>query len=152
VIVNTYNITASTTSADGAISPVGSTAVSVGGTQTYSIAPAAGYKINYVAVNGASVGAVSSYTLSKVGQNYTIKADFVPITRSRCHRAERDCESGTYSGFTAGASQTYKIIPNTGYQIATLTVDGVSQPVATNYSFTNIQANHTITATFVAGP
>ncbi|HJW29492.1 MAG TPA: hypothetical protein VJ508_09580 [Saprospiraceae bacterium] len=58
----------------------------------------------------------------------------------------------TYSGFTAGMNQTYSITPNAGYHIGTLTVDGVSQTPQTSYTFTNIQGNHTITATFEENP
>jgi Divergent InlB B-repeat domain len=52
-----------------------------------------------------------------------------------------------------GASKAYAITPNSGYTIGTLTVDGISIATSTAYNFTNIQANHTISATFQpAGP
>jgi hypothetical protein len=48
-----------------------------------------------------------------------------------------------------GADQTFTITPDTGYHVATLTVDGspVTPPV-TGYTFTNVTANHTIAASF----
>jgi hypothetical protein len=49
---------------------------------------------------------------------------------------------------TQGSNQTYTITPNTGYQIASVTVDGVSQGVINTYTFSNITASHTISATF----
>ncbi len=153
-LVSTYTITASTTSANGSISPAGPTIVPAGGTQTYTIAPNHGYKINYVAVNGASVGAVTTYTFNNVRQNYTIKADFIPITYTITvtQPANGTITPYTYSGFQAGANQTYSIIPNTGYHIVDVVVDGSSVGAVTSYPFTNIQANHTITATFAANP
>lgn len=61
----------------GSISPSGSIALSQGLGQTFAIIPNTGYKIAGVTVDGVSVGAVSSYTLSNVTANHTIKASFV---------------------------------------------------------------------------
>ena len=47
-----------------------------------------------------------------------------------------------------GGSQTYTITPATGYHVATLIVDGASVSPATSYTFTNVTAAHTISATF----
>ncbi|KAB2641276.1 MAG: leucine-rich repeat protein, partial [Verrucomicrobia bacterium] len=49
-----------------------------------------------------------------------------------------------------GASQAYTITPTPGYGITDVTVDGVSQGVRTSYTFSNVQAPHTIAATFAA--
>jgi hypothetical protein len=49
---------------------------------------------------------------------------------------------------TAGASQAYAITPNCGYAISDVLVDGVSQGAIAAYTFNNVTANHTITATF----
>jgi Divergent InlB B-repeat domain/YDG domain/Bacterial Ig-like domain (group 3) len=49
---------------------------------------------------------------------------------------------------TSGSNATFHIVPNTGYDIATLVVDGVSVPVQSPYTFTNVTANHTLTATY----
>jgi hypothetical protein len=49
---------------------------------------------------------------------------------------------------STGGSQTYTITPNTGYHIADVSVDGLSQGAVGNYPFTNVQANHTISASF----
>ncbi|HXW68039.1 MAG TPA: S-layer homology domain-containing protein, partial [Dissulfurispiraceae bacterium] len=73
----TYTITA-TAGTGGSIAPLGATTVSSGGSQSYAIAPASGYSIATVTVDGAPVGAVSSYTFSNVTANHTISATFVP--------------------------------------------------------------------------
>ena len=49
----------------------------------------------------------------------------------------------------SGASQTFTITPASGYQVASVTVDGSSAGAATTYPFNNVAANHTISATFV---
>jgi hypothetical protein len=51
---------------------------------------------------------------------------------------------------TYGDSQTFTMKPNTGYYIATLTVDGSPVTPAPTYTFTNVTANHTISVTFAA--
>ena len=50
----------------------------------------------------------------------------------------------------SGANQTFNITANTGYKIAGVTVDGVSQGAIASYTFPTVGANHTISATFAA--
>ena len=47
-----------------------------------------------------------------------------------------------------GADQTYTVTPDTGYEISDVLVDGSSVGVLTNYTFTDIQADHTIEVNF----
>jgi hypothetical protein len=47
-----------------------------------------------------------------------------------------------------GTDQTFTIAPNTGYQITDVLVDGVSAGPVSTYSFTNVTADHTISASF----
>ena len=47
-----------------------------------------------------------------------------------------------------GASQVFSIIPNAGYNIKDVIVDGVSVGAVSTYTFINIEANHKIFATF----
>ncbi len=49
----------------------------------------------------------------------------------------------------SNGSQTYSITPNCGFAVADVLVDGVSQGAITAYTFDNVSANHTITATFI---
>ena len=50
---------------------------------------------------------------------------------------------------TPASSLTFNITANTGYTIADVTVDGISQGAIPSYSFTNIQNDRTISATFI---
>ena len=70
-----FTITASA-GTGGDITPAGAVAVVRGGSQSFAIAPAAGYEIADVLVDGDSVGAVSSYTFSNVTKNHTITVSF----------------------------------------------------------------------------
>lgn len=47
-----------------------------------------------------------------------------------------------------GADQTFTITPNSDYSIADVKVDGISKGKITTYTFNNVTANHTISATF----
>ena len=53
---------------------------------------------------------------------------------------------------TSGGSQTFTITPATGYLIDTVTVDGANQGAPGTYTFTNVTASHTISATFKLDP
>lgn len=66
----------STAGAGGSVSPFGIACLASGGSQTYTIAPEAGYVVGDVLVNGASVGDVSSYTFTGVHTSHTIEASF----------------------------------------------------------------------------
>lgn len=70
-----YSISASA-GAGGSISPNGTTTLVKGDSKTYSVTPSSGYKISSVKVDGASVGAVSSYTFSNITSGHTISAEF----------------------------------------------------------------------------
>ncbi len=48
----------------------------------------------------------------------------------------------------AGTDATYTITPNQRYEIANVTVDGVSAGTTTSYTFTHVTGDHTIHATF----
>src|SRR5438876_903285 len=55
--------------------------------------------------------------------------------------------SGTVS-VSHGDSQSFAVTPGTGYHVADVTVDGVSQGAIAAYTFTNVTVDHTIAASF----
>jgi hypothetical protein len=149
--VNTYTINASA-SPGGSISPSGAVAVSGGATQAFTITPNSGYRITDVLVDGSSVGAVSSFTFTNVNSSHTISASFAAntyIITASAGVGGTITPNGSVS-VSHGSNQTFTITPNTGYSVATVTVDGVSQGAITSYTFNNVTANHAISATFTA--
>ncbi len=148
-----YTITASAGS-NGSISPSGSVAVNSGATQAFTIAAATGYKISSVLVDGASVGAVASYTFSSVAANHTISATFAASTTSYTISASAGSNGSiSPSGSVAvnsGATQAFTIAAATGYKVSSVLVDGASVGAVTSYTFSSVTANHTISATFAA--
>ena len=51
---------------------------------------------------------------------------------------------------TNGSSQTFTIAPDLGYHVANVLVDGSSVGAVTTYTFTNLSAAHTVSATFAS--
>jgi hypothetical protein len=47
-----------------------------------------------------------------------------------------------------GANQTFTIMPDAGYQVADVVVDGISIGAVTSYTFTNVTADHIVSAAF----
>jgi len=77
--LSSYTITASA-GANGSISPSGPVSVASGSSQTFTISPAAGYRVQDVLVDSVSVGAVGSYTFANVTADHMISASFTQIT------------------------------------------------------------------------
>jgi hypothetical protein len=126
--------------------------VSQGATQVFAIAANTGYNIANVLVDGVSQGAVTTYTFNNVQASHTIVASFVPVGATFTITAS----AGTGGTITPtgsvivnqGATQVFTITPNSGYYIVGVTVDGASQGAIGSYTFSNVQSNHNIAATF----
>src|SRR6185369_6448759 len=67
-----------TAGANGSISPSGDVSVVIGKSQTFSMIPAAGYRVADVVVDGVSKGAAAIYTFTSVSAtNHTISVTFM---------------------------------------------------------------------------
>ncbi len=153
VSTTSYTITASA-GTGGSISPSGTVSVASGSSRTFTITPNSGYRISNVVVNGSSVGAVSSYTFSNITRNNTISATFTVSTTSYTITASAGTggtisPSGTVK-VASGSSRTFTITPNSGYKISNVLVNGSSVGAVNSYTFSNINRNSTISATFTA--
>ena len=80
----------------GSISPSGSVSVLEGNSQPFTITPASGYHISDVKVDGASQGAVSTYTFENVTAAHTIEATFAKDSSG----GSSGGGSGTHSDYT----------------------------------------------------
>jgi hypothetical protein len=125
--------------------PAITTVYAQGTVVNYSYALQPGYQNLVVTVDGNAVAAAGSltmdgaHTLVATAQSPTITANAGPNG------------SISPSGVTTvayGGNQTYTITPNTGYRVADVQVDGLSVGVPTTVPFSNVTANHTISATF----
>lgn len=148
-LLNQFTITASA-GMGGSINPSGTVIVDYGGNQTFSISPNVGYRIVDVLVNNTSVGALSTYTISSVTGDTTITAIF-ELNVMTIHASAGPNGSinpnGTVSVFY-GYNQSFSISPDIGYHVAEVLVDSVSIGAVSSYTFTQVTAYHTISATF----
>ena len=153
-----YTITA-TAGANGSIIPNGATKVYKGDSQTFTITADSGYHIEDVLVDGASVGAVSTYTFENVTANHTISATFERnssgggggTTSYTIKASAGDGGSISPSGnvrVDRGDDQTFRITAENGYVIADVLVDGESVGAVSSYTFENVRASHTIEVVF----
>src|SRR5207253_1154283 len=136
--------------ANGSIVPSGAVALNCGGSQSFTIAANACYHVADVLVDGVSVGAVTSYAFSNVPANHTIAASFAVDTYTINASAGAN-GSITPNGAVAvncGSPASFTIAANACYHVANVLVDGVSVGAVTSYTFANVQANHTIAASF----
>ena len=149
-VLRTYTITASA-GAGGSINPTGTVGVNCGADQGFTITPDPCYDILDVAVDGVLQGPQAAYTFLNVQANHTIAATFVlrtyTITASAGPGGSIDPTGAV--GVNCGADQGFTITPDPCYDILDVAVDGVPQGLQAAYTFLNVQANHTIAATFV---
>lgn len=144
-------ISARTTTPGGSISPDGQIVLSAGGSVTFNMADNVGYHIADVKIDGASVGAMTSYTFTDVSGYHTIEASFAPDS---CTITATAGTGGTISPSGAvtvfyGTDQSFTILASPGYRTSDVLVDGSSAGVVTSYTFTNVLADHSISASFL---
>ena len=137
--IDTFTLTASA-GANGTISPSGVTTLNYGASQTFTITPATGYHVADVLVDGVSVGAVTSHTISNVTANHTIDVTFAidTFTLTASVGANGSISPSGATTVNYGGSQTFTITPATNYHVAVVLVDGSSVGAVTSYSFTNV--------------
>ena len=130
----------------------GENSVEYGSNYTFTVIPDACYEIGTVTVNGSEVilDANNSYTIQNVTAEQTINATFNRISYTITASAGN---GGTISPagdveVNCGESKSFSIAANEGYMISDVLVDGQSIGAQSAYTFTNVNANHSISATF----
>ncbi|MBL0358158.1 MAG: hypothetical protein IPP72_15385 [Chitinophagaceae bacterium] len=153
-----------TSGPNGSVSP-GTTYVTPGGNQSFTITPAGCYSIADVTVDGVpatplttgSYAAGGTYDFTSVTAAHTISVTFVlnTYTITVTSGANGSITPATGS-VNCGATGTYTVTPDPGYLITDVTVDGTPATALTTgsyaaggtYDFVNVTAPHSISATF----
>jgi hypothetical protein len=146
-----YTITASA-GTGGSISPMGEVIVNCGANQTFNISPAAGYIIQDVLVDGASVGAVSTYTFENVRAPHTIQASFALIPTYTLTLAVNPEGAGTVTGggtFEAGIMVPVTATANACYSFVNWTDGAQVVSILPNFNYLMPAENITLTANFL---
>lgn len=107
------------------------------------------YEIADVKVDGASVGALSTYRFSDIGADHRIVASFRQKTWRIVTTASR---GGTVvprdSKILETGSDTFKIVPDPHYALLDVKVDGASVGPMKAYTFNSVSADHKVEASF----
>jgi len=146
-----YSVTAST-GANGSISPAGASTYLKRTAVAYTITPNSGYYIQDVFVDGTSIGSVKSYSFDPLYANHTIAATFAASAPSYTVTASASTGGGTISPSGAvsvnqGGARIFSITANGG-NVATLMVDGQAMGQRKSFTFSDVRANHTLSAAF----
>ena len=153
IAVLTIDVTAD--AEGGSVSPTGTQTIDEGGSFTFTVTPETCYEIGNVTVNGTAVtlDANNQYTINNITSNQIINVTFNQLSYTITATAGNGgtINPGTTT-VTCGGSQTYTIAPSEGYMISNVIVDNQSVGSISSYSFTNVTADHTISATFVEIP
>jgi sialate O-acetylesterase len=135
----------------GTISPSGTSVLLPRTTALYNIRPKAGYFIRDVRVDGVSEGSLRDYTFDPVYADHTIAATF-----SRKAPAYTITATSTGGGTLSptgtvkalqGQSTAFRIVGNRE-NLVDVTVDGAPMGRRSGVTFTDVRANHTISAAF----
>ena len=149
--LQTYTIT-SIAGNGGSTSPQGVSNVNYGATPIYTITPNTGYLIDSIFVNNIWINNVNNtYTFDSVKSNQTIRVVFKLqsyIINANAGNGGSISSQGDIN-VNYGATPTYTITPNTGYQIDSIFVNNNwVNNVNNNYTFDTIKANQTIQVVF----
>jgi predicted membrane protein len=138
---------------DGDIVPSGPVLVPQHGSQSFTFVPLAGFHVASVSVDGVAMGAAPGWTFSDVSANHVLNVTFAPDTpifytvtaTAGAHGAVSP--AGDVSVAHRG-TQTFAFLPDTGWHVAAVNVDGAPVAVGSSYTFTNVTASHTLDASF----
>ncbi len=147
-----YNVTVNSNNG-GTVTPNGTQTVYEGSSFTFTATPNDCYEIGSVTVNGNAVSLTNnSYTINNITADQTVNVTFNQIAYTIVASAGNGgtiYSAGNVS-VNCGENKTFAIAANNGYRILDVTVDGQSVGAVESYSFSDVNANHSISATFIA--
>ena len=139
----------------GTITPAGQTLVKKGTSKTFDIAPAQGYEIVNVNVDGTDLGPISYYTFQRVGVDHTISATFQKAQPSgdTVTLTTTANEGGTVApagqtSYAPGASVEITFTPDPGYQLASVKVNGRTVDVTDGAYTLVMDQSYAVSTTF----
>jgi hypothetical protein len=125
--------------------------VNHGSNTSCSITPSTGYHVVSLTDNGANATSAmvgNTYAINNVVSSHTLSPTFAINTYTITTSAGANGSIAPSSTVNHGSGATVAITPIANYHVADVLVDGVSVGAVTSYSFQNVTAGHTISATF----
>ena len=139
----------------GTITPAGQTLVKKGTSKTFDIAPAQGYEIVNVNVDGTDLGPISYYTFQRVGVDHTISATFQKAQPSgdTVTLTTTASDGGTVAPagqttYVSGQAVDVTFTPDQGYQLASVKVNGRTASVTGNVLTLTMDQSYAVSAVF----
>ena len=139
----------------GTIPPAGQTLVKKGTSKTFDIAPAQGYEIVNVNVDGTDLGPISYYTFQRVGVDHTISATFQKAQPSgdTVTLTTTASDGGTVAPagqttYVSGQAVDVTFTPDQGYQLAYVKVNGRTASVTGNVLTLTMDQSYAVSAVF----
>ena len=154
----TYTITIPAAD-NGRASPTGKVTAEYGESFTIYFYPDEGYMLNQVLVNGTEVSPGSgSYTFTVTGDaavkgSFKLKTVTPPIVTRTIAATAGSNGSVSPAGITTvarGGDLRIYFLPDDGYEVDTVTVNGVEADAEAHWHFINVQTDHSIHVTFKA--
>lgn len=146
----TYEIETSSNEG-GRIVTGGSTVVNHGSSLHLEFIPEHGYRLKDVIVDNVSKGKTESYVFSDIITDHSVTVEFEPIPVYMLKAMSGNGGSVSPQGTTdvfEGSDFTYSITPDHGYRVKDVFVDNVMVGSLEEFTFSNITADHLITASF----
>lgn len=128
-----YTLTATSNTEGCTITPA-TTTVQAGSDVNYTLTVANGYHLENVIANGQEVAVTNNaFTISNVQSDYTIFANFAPnyVTVTVDQPDHATITPGTMT-YAYGATPSYMIVPEVGYDIVSVTAGNAVVPVTYN--------------------
>ena len=146
-----FNLTYETPS-NGSIS-LDKSQVKFGEDATVTFVPESGYRVQDVFVNGASVGRVSTYTLSDIQEDKSIEVIFEKVNGTVYYQLTANISlhgniSLAKDSIEAGQGISFSVTANDGYKIQDVLINGKSIGAVKNYTLSDIQEDKSIEAIF----
>lgn len=148
-ITNSYIVSVSANPSNGGTVSGGGT-YNQGTSCTVHASANTGYTFVNWTENGNQVSTNANYTFT-VNGNRNLVANFAQSTYTIQASAGANGTITPSGAITVaqGANQSFSMIPNTGYEVQNVYIDGNSAGAITSYTFTNVTANHQIYVTFM---
>ena len=123
-----------------------------GTTVTYTFVANEGSYLKELKVDGValSVENITTYTFTNIQENHTIYIVFAPyeFTITASVVGEGNIGQTLIRKANYGDDVVYTFIPNAGYHLKQILVDGEEIELVSNYTFEDIKANHTLIVKF----
>jgi uncharacterized repeat protein (TIGR01451 family) len=146
--LNEYLVSTQVTAGQGSFSPSSAT-VKHGETASFTVTPAAGYRIGSVSGCGVTASA-SGYTTAAVTADCTVSASFLQLeyTVSTQVAAGQGAFSPASATVKHGESATFAVTPAAGYRLDSVSGCGATASAGGTYTTAAVTADCTVSASF----